>query len=120
VSETLKARALRKAPEKEKARTYEVTKRRREDAQRFIYEYLSYQKCADCGEYDFSVLTFDHVDGKKMDISRMVAEGYSNEAIMEEISRCEAVCANCHMRQESIRRSGGRFRRFWLIFPGEK
>jgi hypothetical protein len=46
----------------------------REDAQRFIYEYLSYQKCADCGEYDFSLLTFDHVEGKKMDISRMVAK----------------------------------------------
>jgi spore coat polysaccharide biosynthesis protein SpsF (cytidylyltransferase family) len=114
VSETLKARALRKAPEKEKARTYEVTKRRREDAQRFIYEYLSYQKCADCGEYDFSVLTFDHVRGKKKkEISRMVADGDSIEAIKDELAKCEIVCFNCHMRREQKRRSGGRFRKFW-------
>lgn len=32
--------------EEEKARTYEITKRRREEAQRFIYEYLSEQVCA--------------------------------------------------------------------------
>jgi hypothetical protein len=40
-------------------------KENREVAQRFIYEYLSSQTCADCGEYDYAVLTFDHVIGKK-------------------------------------------------------
>jgi hypothetical protein len=106
--------------EAEKKRTYAVTKDRREKAQKFIYEYLSNQRCKDCGEYDFAVLTFDHVVGKKkMDISKMVFEGYSIEAIMEEITRCEVVCSNCHMRRESKRRSGGRFRRFWPKFPGE-
>jgi hypothetical protein len=29
------------------------------------------------------------------------------------------VCANCHMKRENKRRSGGRFRRFWPKFPGE-
>jgi ferredoxin len=96
--------------EKEKARTYEVTKRRREDAQRFIYEYLSYQKCVDCGEYDFSVLTFDHVRGKKKkEISRMIADGDSVDAILQEIAKCQVVCANCHMRREQKRRTGGTF-----------
>jgi hypothetical protein len=100
--------------EKEKARTYKVTKRRREDAQRFIYEYLSYQKCVDCGEYDFSVLTFDHVRGKKKkEISRMIADGDSVDAILQEIAKCQVVCANCHMRREQQRRGGGRFRKFW-------
>ena len=100
--------------DEEKARTYETTKERRERAQKFIYEYLSNQRCKDCGEYDFAVLTFDHVVGeKKMDISKMVAEGYSIDAIKKEISRCEVVCSNCHMRRESRRRSGGRFRKFW-------
>jgi ArsR family metal-binding transcriptional regulator len=51
--------------EAEKKRTYKVTKDRREKTQKFIYEYLSYQNCKDCGEYDFAVLTFDHLVGKK-------------------------------------------------------
>ena len=86
----------------------------REKAQRFIYEYLSHQKCADCGEYDFSVLTFDHVRGKKKkEISRMVADGDSIDAILQEIAKCQVVCSNCHMRREQKRRTGGRFRKFW-------
>ncbi len=102
-------------------RSYEITKRRREQAQRFIYEYLSNRTCIDCGEYDFAVLTFDHVRGqKKMDVSQMVQQGYAIDAIMEEIAKCEVVCANCHMRREQKRKSGGRFRRFWPKHPSEE
>jgi hypothetical protein len=50
----------------------------------------------------------------------MVNEGYSIEAIMDEISNCEVDCANCHMRRESRRRSGGRFRKFWPQLPWEE
>lgn len=105
--------------EAEKARAYEITKVRRERADRFIYEYLSYQKCVDCGEYDLAVLTFDHVRGKKKkDVSQMASEGYSIEAILEEIAKCEVVCSNCHMRREQKRRSGfPRFFRFWPKHP---
>ena len=104
--------------EDEIARTAEVTKQRREDAQRFMYEYLSNRTCVDCGEYDFAVLTFDHVRGKKkMEVSQMVQQGYAKEAIMAEIAKCEVVCFNCHMRREAKRKSGGRFRRFWPKFP---
>jgi hypothetical protein len=107
------------AEQRERVRDRLVDKRG--DAQQFIYQYLSNQVCADCGEYDFSVLTFDHVRGKKKkEITRMVSEGYSIEAIKSEIAKCEVVCFNCHMRRESWRRSGGRFRRFWPKFPGEE
>jgi len=83
------------------------------EAQRFVYEYLSNARCADCGEYDFSVLTFHHVSGKKkMDISQMAAQGYSLEAIQAEIGNCIILCFNCHMRRENERRSGGRFKKF--------
>jgi hypothetical protein len=68
----------------------------REVAQRFIYEYLSYQKCVDYGEYDFSVLTFDHVRGKKKkEISRMITDGDSIDAILQEIAKYQVVCASC-------------------------
>ena len=95
--------------ETEKARTLNIKRKARTEAERFVYEYLSYSTCKDCGEYEFAVLTFDHVRGKKKkDISRMASEGYSIEAIKAEIRLCEVVCSNCHMRRESERRSGGR------------
>jgi hypothetical protein len=104
-----------------KTKAAETRRRAQEEAQRFIYEYLSYSKCADCGEYDFAVLTFDHVRGQKgHDISTMAAQGYSIEAIKAEIEKTEVVCWNCHMRRENERRSGGRFRRFWPKMPWEE
>lgn len=104
-----------------KAKAAETKRKAREEAEQFVYDFLSYSKCVDCGEYDFSVLTFDHVRGsKRMDVSRMVSEGYSINAIREEIYKCEVVCANCHMRRENERRSGGRFRRWWPKMPWEE
>ena len=79
--------------------------RKRDEARAFVWEYLSGKVCQDCGEYDPMVLTFDHVRGtKKMNVSQMVNQGYSLEAIKEEISKCEVVCNNCHLRREKKRR----------------
>lgn len=78
---------------------------KREEARRFVFNYLKAHPCIDCGENDPLVLTFDHVRGrKKMNISQMVNQGYSLEAIQEEISKCEVRCGNCHMRIEKQRR----------------
>lgn len=76
-------------------------KDKRKLARAFVWDYLSHSVCVDCGEYDPMVLQFDHVKGKKkMEISQMVAQGYSIEAILEEIAKCEVRCANCHQRRE--------------------
>jgi hypothetical protein len=78
---------------------------KRDEARIFIVAYLATHPCVDCGENDLMVLTFDHVRGtKKMDISQMVNQGYSLEAIAEEIDKCDVPCANCHMRVEKQRR----------------
>lgn len=104
-----------------KARAKDTKRAARERAQKFVYEYLSNQRCVDCGEYDFAVLTFDHVRGeKRMAIAEMMAQGYPEDEILAEISKCEVVCFNCHMRRENERRSGGRFRRFWPKMPWEE
>lgn len=78
---------------------------KREEARHFVFAYLRDHPCVDCGESDPMVLTFDHVTGrKKMDISQMVNQGYSFDAIRNEIEKCEVRCANCHMRIEKQRR----------------
>jgi hypothetical protein len=90
--------------------------RRVDEAQRYIYEVLSYSRCADCGEYDFTVLTFHHVHGKKkMNVADMASRGYSLDAIKNEIAKCIVLCFSCHMRREANLR-GGRFRKFWPEF----
>lgn len=65
-------------------------------------EFLSRLKdkpCMDCeNRFIPEVMEFDHLDpsSKKLNIATMVATGYSDERILEEISKCELVCANCH------------------------
>lgn len=51
----------------------------------------------DCGgEFHPVCMQFDHREGTKKyrDISKMT--NYSMERIMEEIAKCDLVCANCH------------------------
>ncbi len=84
---------------------YDRQARKREEARRYVFDYLRNHPCVDCGESDPMVLTFDHVIGnKKMDISQMVNQGYSLGVLQEEIAKCEIRCANCHMRIEKKRR----------------
>jgi hypothetical protein len=66
----------------------------------FVYEFLRSTSCVDCSESDIVVLTFDHVRGKKFkNISHLMLNGYSLEAIKREIDKCEVRCANCHARK---------------------
>jgi len=90
-----------------------------DEAQRYVYEYLSNARCEDCGEYDFAVLTFHHVRGvKKNNVANLAAQGYSIAAIQAEINKCIVLCHNCHTRREQ-EKSGGRFHRFWPKWPWE-
>lgn len=56
--------------------------------------------CQDCGLCFHSwQMQFDHVRGeKKFNIATAVHQSYafSLEAILEEVAKCDLVCANCH------------------------
>lgn len=54
--------------------------------------------CMDCGQrYPTYVMQFDHVSGnKEFDIANAVSNGLSTKKVIEEINKCEIVCANCH------------------------
>ena len=66
---------------------------------RKLYEYLTTHPCVDCGESDPLVLEFDHIQSKKNTVGEMVSAAYSWKRIVEEISKCEVRCANCHRRK---------------------
>jgi hypothetical protein len=63
--------------------------------------------CFDCGEYfPAVVMDFDHVQGTKtITVSGM--RGYPWASVLEEIAKCDLVCANCHRLRTKIRRKPG-------------
>lgn len=55
--------------------------------------------CSDCGiSYPTFVMDFDHRDQaqKRFNIGRDALGRCSERALMEEIEKCDVVCANCH------------------------
>jgi hypothetical protein len=65
-----------------------------------ILDYLEKHPCVDCGETDPIVLEFDHIKNKSLNISIMWSRNTSPvKDILDEISKCEVRCANCHRRK---------------------
>jgi hypothetical protein len=53
--------------------------------------------CTDCGQnFHFAVMTFDHLPQyeKKFNISEDMCR--ATQTLLNEIAKCEVVCANCH------------------------
>jgi hypothetical protein len=64
------------------------------------------QPCTDCGvRYPWWIMQYDHIGGdKEGDISNAVNQGWGKTRILEEIAKCELVCANCHATRTHMRR----------------
>lgn len=75
----------------------------RKDLKRWIEEEFKSDPCVDCGN-DFPpfVMDFHHRDRatKILSISEMVNKGLSADKIIDEIAKCDLVCANCHRIRE--------------------
>lgn len=67
-----------------------------------MFNLLSNSSCKDCGETNPIVMEFDHLSDKQYNISRMMQDHFW-ERILEEISKCEIVCCNCHRIRTSKR-----------------
>jgi len=61
-----------------------------------VLAYLREHPCVDCGESDTVVLEFDHLIGKRKDVSALLNSGATWPSIQREISKCQVRCANCH------------------------
>ncbi len=77
---------------------------KRQQAKDAVDAIKSVTPCADCGVVFHPVcMDFDHANGGKTKaVSRLVSGAYKMHLILEEIAKCELVCANCHrMRTHS-------------------
>lgn len=79
----------------------ERTLRRRAELRAWAYEYKQASTgCVRCDEDDPACLDFHHVEGnKEMSVSSMISHGYSKERLLDEIEKCEILCANCHRKE---------------------
>jgi hypothetical protein len=80
------------------------TKAIAEERTAYLVEYFRLNPCTDCGETDPLVLEFDHVGQKAFNISAALRDR-NWQTILDEIAKCEVVCANCH-RRRTARRAG--------------
>jgi hypothetical protein len=68
---------------------------------RKIIAFAKAQPCEDCNEtYPTCVMDFDHVRGeKRFGIAQAIKSVSSTDALINEILKCEVVCANCHRQR---------------------
>lgn len=61
-------------------------------------EYKIDKGCKECGyNEDPRALEFHHTDGRDgHTVSALIAQGYSNEFIKNEVNKCIVLCCNCH------------------------
>lgn len=91
--------------DKVKSRAKEFSKKYRKRLKATVSE-IKAVPCADCGvAYPPCVMEFDHIAGiKQYDIGYMVSCGLPLQRVMDEIQKCEVVCANCHRLRTWSRR----------------
>jgi hypothetical protein len=96
-------RWYREHPDVRSRRMDEQERSARRRKHRLVWEYLCEHPCVDCGETDPIVLEFDHLRDKVANISKMASSKRPWSVILEEIAKCEVVCANCHRRRTVAR-----------------
>ena len=72
---------------------------RRDRVRGFFAEYKKGLDCQSCGEGHPACLDFHHRNPEEKELNIAHATGgYRIEAIMNEISKCDVLCANCHRK----------------------
>lgn len=83
---------------REKSREYKRKyKNKRKQAARELFQEIKIS-CLICGNTNKCCLEFHHRDPsqKRNLVCRLKDWGYSNKLLLEEIDKCDIICANCH------------------------
>ena len=95
---------FRERGELHRSQSGRALKARRRRAKQHVLAYLRDRRCVDCGEADPVVLEFDHVRGKRADVSKLTHDGATVARLDDEIALCEVVCVCCHRKRTAARR----------------
>jgi len=86
----------RKHYDKNRERYIEQAKARKLELKELVRS-LKDRPCEDCSKkYPFYVMQFDHVRGKKIGNVATLIEKCNKQLLLDEIAKCDVVCANCH------------------------
>lgn len=82
--------------QKHKMGGYQITYR--EQRRKRIHEMKKNLSCVYCGYSNPLCIDFDHIDRttKKGTPATMITGGYNWDDVLDEILKCQPVCANCH------------------------
>ena len=69
----------------------------------FLLQLFAENPCVDCGERDPIVLEFDHLRDKSFNIGSSLTT-VRWQTLLDEIEKCDVVCANCHRRRTAQRK----------------
>jgi len=76
----------------------EATRQQRQELYEWFRNLKKTLKCQKCGFAHPAALDFHHRDGgeKDAEVTRLVASKVNKTRILEEIAKCDVLCANCH------------------------
>lgn len=84
----------------QKNKKYEIEKQAKErlTSIRWLEDYKRDKKCIKCGFNHPAALDFHHRNpaDKKYLVPYLASHNFSKEKILEEIAKCDILCANCH------------------------
>lgn len=77
---------------------YSASSKAARDRKRELMKDLKNGPCVDCNvKYPYYVMQFDHVGTDKIaDVSKLAQLKAWRQTVLDEIAKCELVCANCH------------------------
>lgn len=89
---------------------WKAHKRERVVALTQFTNHLKLQPCKDCEvQYSPWVMHFDHRNPREKlyNVSSMVRNGMKETKILQEVAKCDVVCANCHAERTHKQRLNG-------------
>jgi hypothetical protein len=87
---------IRKHYKRNKKKYLENLSNRKNELKEWFNEIRSKMSCKICGEDRWWVLDFHHRENKKESVPLLVHKGASKHTIVEEMSKCDVLCSNCH------------------------
>ena len=79
----------------------EHVKKRKNQLKKWFRGYKRNMFCSICLEKHPAIIEFHHKNPhkKEKNIGLMVNDGFSKKKILEEIKKCQVLCANCHRKK---------------------